>query len=159
MKDEEERGTVILGVGNLLCGDDGLGVQVAERLAAQRLPPSVRVEEGGTSGLGLAVMLEGYRRAIIVDAIRMGQPPGTWRRFGPEEVRLIANGGLLSLHEPEVANALALAQAVDVLPDEVLFFGVEPADCEWGHGLSPAVEEALPELVENILVEVWKTKP
>ena len=115
--------TLILGLGNPLQSDDGLGVRVAEMLADQELPPGVKVEEVGTPGLGLAAWLEGQSRVIIVDAVYMGQSPGTWRRFGPGEVRLIANSDVVSLHEPGLAEALALAQALDALPQEIVFYG------------------------------------
>ena len=148
--------TLILGVGNPLQGDDGLGVRAAEMLAERELPPGVRVEEIGTPGLGLANWLEAESRVILVDAIHMGERPGTWRRFGPEEVRLIASGDVLASHEPGIAEGLALAQALNMLPDEIVFYGVEPVRCEMGQELSPAVSGALPGLVEAILADIWK---
>ncbi len=150
--------TLILGVGNPLQGDDGVGVRVAEMLGARELPPGVKLEDAGTPGLGLAAELEGWSRVIVVDAVRMGQRPGAWRRFGPEEVRLIASGDVLASHEPGIAEGLALAQALDMLPDEIVFYGVEPACCEMGQELSPAVSGALPGLVEAILAEIWKRR-
>ncbi len=150
--------TLILGVGNPLQGDDGVGVRVAEMLADQELPPGVKVEEVGTPGLGLAAWLEGQSRVVIVDAVYMGQSPGTWRRFGPAEVRLIADSDVISLHEPGLAEALALAQALDALPQEIVFYGVEPVCCDAGQELSPAVRQALPGLVDAILAEIWKRK-
>ena len=148
--------TLILGVGNPLQGDDGLGVRAAEMLAERELPPGVRVEEIGTPGLGLANWLEAESRVIIVDAIHMGERPGAWRRFGPDEVRLIASGAVLSLHEPGLAEGLALAQALDRLPEEIVFYGIEPAGCEAGREPNPAVSEALLALVEAILADIWK---
>jgi hydrogenase maturation protease len=84
----------------------------------------------------------------------MGQAPGVWRRFTPEEVRLIARGGIVSLHEADLSGGLALSQALGLLPEEVLFYAVEPGSLEDGPGLSPHVQDALPEMVERIFLEL-----
>jgi hydrogenase maturation protease len=152
----QPEGTLILGVGNPLCGDDAAGVRAAEMLAGRELPAGVRVEEAGTPGWGLANWLEGCRRAILVDAAQMGLPPGSWRRFSTQEVKLIMSGEALSLHQPGLAEGLALAEAVGQLPEEIVIYGVEPAGYEWGQGLSPAVEAALPGLADAILHEAEK---
>jgi hydrogenase maturation protease len=84
----------------------------------------------------------------------MGGAPGSWRRFGPQEVRLIAQEEAVSLHEPGLANGLELAQALNMLPEEILIYGVEPGCCEPGQELSPAVTLALPGLVDAILSDL-----
>ena len=151
----QQPGTLILGIGNPLLGDDGLGVRAVDILAGCDLPPQVSVMEAGTPGWGLATWLEGCSRAIIIDAVHMGRAPGTWRRFGPQDARLIAQDEVISLHEPGLANGLELAQALDLLPEEILIYGVEPGCCEPGQELSPAVISALPELVDAILSDLW----
>jgi hydrogenase maturation protease len=112
------------------------------------------VEAVGAPGLGLANWLEGCSKVILVDAARMGRAPGAWRRFAPEEVRLIAAGDVVSLHQAGVAEGLALAQALHLLPEEVVIYGLEPARCDERPELSPDVRQALPELVEAILAEL-----
>ncbi len=151
----QQSDTVILGIGNPLWGDDGLGVRAVEILAGCELPPRVSVLEVGTPGWGLASWLEGRSRAIIIDAVHMGGTPGSWRRFTPQEVRLIAQVETISLHETGLANGLELAQALNILPDEILIYGVEPECCEPGQELSPAVTLALPGLVDAILSDLW----
>lgn len=153
---EEQPHTLILGVGNTLYGDDGLGVRIAERLAQERLPAGVVVEEAGLNGVDLVIKMEGWQRVILIDAVQMGTQPGTWRRFKPEEVRLIAEGQRFSLHQSGVASALELAEALGKLPAEVILYGVEPEVLEVKEGLSPAVQAAIPELTQNILNELWK---
>jgi hydrogenase maturation protease len=148
---------LVLGVGSPLFGDDGLGVRAVELLAERRLPPDVQVEEIGTPGLGLAAWLEGWPRVIIVDAVRMGETPGAWRRFPPGQVRRMACGQALSLHEPGLADGLAMAQALDLLPEHTVIYGVEPERTDAGQGLSPAVIQALPGLIDSILTDLWKT--
>lgn len=147
--------TVILGVGSPLMGDDAVGLQVVELLRQRRdLPPYVDVIDGGTDGLGLIPVLERYRRAIIVDAVLWGAPPGTIRRFTWQEVRLAQGEQPLSLHQSGLAQALALAEALHCLPDEVVFYGVQPQNRAWDQPLSQAVASALPALLEAVLHEV-----
>jgi hydrogenase maturation protease len=148
--------TLVLGVGNILQQDDGLGVRVAEMLATHRLPEGVCVRDAGTPGIGLVTQMEDWSRVYIIDAAQMGETPGTWRRFTTDEVRLIAEGGVFSAHEADVASALALANAVGVLPDEVILYAVEPQQVGWGEELSTQVTAALPGLVDQILEELWK---
>jgi len=147
---------LILGVGNILQGDDGIGIRVVEMLTQECLPSGVCVADAGTPGLELPLWLEGWERVIIIDAVHMGELPGTWRRFGPDEVRLIASDKALSLHELDLANGLALAQNLDMLPKEIIFYGMEPERIEWGQELSPAIEAALPGLLEDLKAELRK---
>lgn len=148
--------TLVLGLGNPLCGDDGLGSEVVEMLARRELPPAVRVENAGTPGFALAAWLEGApQRLILVDAAKMGLAPGTWRRFDADEVRLIARDQILSLHEADLASGLALAEALHLLPEEVAFYAVEPERLTEATEISPGVRKVLPELVENIFDELW----
>lgn len=148
--------TLILGVGNTLYGDDGLGVRVAERLARETLPGGVIVEIAGLDGVDLVLRMEGWQRVILIDAVQMGAKPGTWRHFKPEEVKLIAEGQGFSLHESGVASALELAQALGKLPNEVIIYGVEPETLEVSEELSPSVQAAIPDLTQHILDELWK---
>jgi hydrogenase maturation protease len=88
----------------------------------------------------------------------MGQAPGTWRCFSPEEVRLITEDNLLSLHQTDLTNGLALAQALDILPDSLIFYGIEPGSTDYGMDLSPAVNHNLPELVDKILADLGNSE-
>lgn len=112
------------------------------------------MRQAGMPGWELPIWLEGWPRVILVDAVQMGLPPGTRRRFSPDEVRLIATSDILSSHEPDLATGLALAQALDLLPEELLIFGVEPESCEPGTPLSSNAEQALDGLIADILDEV-----
>jgi hydrogenase maturation protease len=147
----------IIGLGNPLRGDDGVGVRVAEMLAARALPPGVEVIDGGTLGLGLVNLLEERRRVILVDAANVGQAPGQFVRFTLDEVQLLGDEQHLSLHASGLRDALLLAQALKVLPDEVVIFGVQPANLEWSSDLSPEVEAALPDLAAAVLAEITST--
>jgi hydrogenase maturation protease len=135
-------------------GDDGVGVRVAERLARRVLPPGVEVVDGGTRGLDLVNLMEGWTQVIFVDAAHMGQEPGQFVRFTLDEVRLLGDDQSISPHSAGLREALLLAEGLGVLPDEVIIYGVQPAHLEWEEALSPAVEAALPGLMEAVLDDV-----
>jgi hydrogenase maturation protease len=149
---------LVLGIGNPLMGDDGVGNQVIELLAEENLPPNVRIEDAGLPGWGLPAWFEGWSNVILVDAVQMGRSPGYWRRFRPEELQIELENDALSLHQPDLACGLALAQALDLLPENLLLYGVEPADVNPGQALSPAVRNSLPDVVASILNDLEKIK-
>lgn len=146
--------TLILGIGNPLMGDDGAGIEAVRILADSPLPDNVTVREAGTPGWGLVEWIKDWNSVVIVDAVQMGLQPGEWQRFDPSEVRLIASKDAVSLHESDLAGGLALAQALDLLPDNITFYGIEPESTDQGMMLSPIVSASLPGLVGSILNEV-----
>jgi len=155
---EHEKGrmicdTLIIGLGNPLRGDDGVGVRVAQTLAEQTLPNGVEVVDGGTQGLGLVSLLEGQQRVILIDAAEMGKSPGQFVRFTMDEAYLPGEDQSLSIHAAGLRDALLLARALGVLPDELVIFGVQPASIEWDSVLSPQVEATLPDLIRAVLKE------
>lgn len=151
--------TLILGVGNPLLGDDAVGVLAVQQLEARPdLPAGVAVVDGGTQGIGLIPLFEAYRRVILVDAVQMGLPVGTIRRFTWQETRLIDHARPLSLHQSDLTDALTLAEALDCLPEELVIYGVQPQNTDWDQPLSSAVKHALPALVDALLNEVGSKK-
>ena len=151
---EEVNRVLVLGLGNPLLGDEGIGVRVVEELKGLELPDGVTVVEGGTAGLGLIGLMEGYQRVIIVDAADMGHPPGRVVRFTPSEVQLKTVEAPLSLHQIGLGEVLALAKALEVVPAELVIIGVQPSRVEGGIGLSPEVEGAIPQIVRVVLDEL-----
>ncbi|MCX7838718.1 MAG: hydrogenase maturation protease [Anaerolineae bacterium] len=145
---------LILGLGNPLQGDDGVGCRVVQALQARPLPNNVEVLDGGTPGIGLLNLIEGRARVIIVDAAEMGLAPGEFRRFTANQVTLTGAAQRLSLHRSGVADALALAQALNLQLPEIVFFGVQPASVEWRASLSPTVHDAVPRVIDAILDEL-----
>ena len=149
---------LVLGLGNSLQADDGAGPRVVEMLAHHSdLPANVRVMDGGLPGWGLPSWLEGWSNLILVDAVDMGASPGEWRCFRWEDHEdwvLWMEDEALSLHQPGLANGLALAQALDMLPEKLLLYGIQPGNIEAGSTLSPQVSASLPGLVEAILDEL-----
>jgi hydrogenase maturation protease len=156
LKTQCKETTLILGIGNPLLGDDGVGIRAVEILAEKELPPNIKIEQVGTPGWGLPAWLEGWSSVILVDAVQMGQAPGTWRRFSPDEIRLITDRDPLSLHQSDLASGLALAEALEMLPDQITFYGIEPACLDPGNDLSPVVRSGLPGLIDCILKDIRK---
>jgi len=150
----EVKRILILGLGNPLLGDEGIGMRVVEELKVLELPDGVVVVEGGTTGLGLIGLMEGYERVIIVDAADMGHPPGRVVRFTPLEVQLKTAEAPLSLHQIGLEEVLALAEALEVAPAELVIIGIQPSQVEVGAGLSPEVERAIPQIIRIILDEL-----
>lgn len=123
---------------------------VAE-LLRRGLPAGMEAVDGGTGGLDLLHLMEGWDRVVIVDAAELGRRPGEFLRFTPEDVHLVGSLVSLSSHSAGLADALALARALGRPLPEIVIYGVQPERMDWEEGLSPAVEAALPRLVEEIL--------
>lgn len=148
--------TLILGLGNPFRGDDGVGAAVIAALNGQELTSDVVVLDGGTPGLETVLIWQGYQRVIIVDAADMGMRPGSWKRFLPEEAVLPVGDCAMqgTLHAAGLAEALALAEALEILPPELIFYGVQPENTGWSSDLTEMVAAAVPVLCEAIYAEI-----
>lgn len=147
---------VILGIGNLLKGDDGVGVRVIEALAARDdLPPEVELIDGGTGGPTLLIHFEGARALILIDAVNLAAPPGTIRPFGLEEIESTAGEAApFSLHDVGILSMLDLARRLDRLPPRVRIVGIQPDRFDLGDRLSEAVAAAVSQAAEAVLREL-----
>lgn len=148
--------TLILALGNPLRGDDGVGSAVLKALAdAGAVPPGTCLEDGGTPGLDTALLLQGYRQAVIIDAADMGLEPGSWRRVPVGPARPAPGA---TLHSAGLAEALALAEALGILPCQLVVFGIQPQEVGWTPGLSEPVSRAIPTVCRAILKEIGAAK-
>ena len=145
---------MVLGLGNPLRGDDGVGPRIIEELTRRGLPEGVTALDVGNAGLDLLNILEGWERAVIVDAAEMGREPGCFVRFTPDEARLTQAGDHFSLHNAGLGDALALAGALGWTLPELVIFGVQPAEVDWQAGLSLAVEASIPALIDAVMKEL-----
>lgn len=148
-----QHSTLIVGVGNPLQGDDGVGIRVIEELEKREWPAHVEVMDGGMPGVGLVNLLQGRARVIIIDAAEMGRRPGEIVRFRADEVRLTGSSERFSVHRSGVADALALARALELPMPDIIIYGVQPGRVGWGQELSAPVTAAIPALVEAIIQE------
>lgn len=144
--------TLVLGIGNLLLGDEGVGVHVARTLRQERLPEEVVVLDAGTAFLDALPEIERAERIVVVDAMQAGEAPGTVYRIPFEECARREN--IASLHEFDMARILYMLGRET--PPEAVVFGVEPETIDWGTELSPAVQETMPALLDAIRNEITR---
>ncbi|HUE06092.1 MAG TPA: hydrogenase maturation protease [Acidimicrobiales bacterium] len=131
--------TLVAGIGNVFLSDDAFGVEVAHRLAGRSLPEGVRAEDYGIRGLHLAYeLLEGYDTLVLIDAVPIGQPPGTLAVIEPE---VDADEGVpvVDAHTMNPDVVLATLARLGGSVGRTVIVGCQPADLREGMGLSPAV--------------------
>lgn len=153
---EEQRNvkTLILGVGNLLLSDEGVGVRVIERLLAEYdLPEQVQVLDGGTLGLDLLYYLEGVENLLIIDAVEMESEPGELLRMEGEDVPAFLSVKM-SPHQIGIPDMLFAAKLRDLYPRNVVLWGVQPAKLDVGMELSPLINAKIDVLVGKTLAEL-----
>ena len=145
--------TLVLALGNPLRGDDGIGAAVITQLERMGVPPSADLLDGATAGLETVLLMQGYARVIVIDAAEMGKAAGTIARFTLDEVRLGTRDMYLrgTLHYAGLAEALALADAMGMMPDELLVIGIQPQVMDWELALSDAVAAAVPSVCQAVL--------
>ncbi|MCX7911942.1 MAG: hydrogenase maturation protease, partial [Dehalococcoidales bacterium] len=136
---------VVIGVGNLLLRDEGIGIHVIRALERLDLPGDVRVMDGGTSPEAI-LFARAREKLVIVDAARAGGKPGMVYRFHPQDLATM-HGSSLSAHEMGVAENLHLMGLTAGHPEEIVIIGIEPKEIDWGTELSPELREKLPAIV------------
>jgi len=146
---------VVLGLGNPLMGDEGIGVYLVEQLRRSAGEhPSVDFVDAGTGGLSMLHYIEDRRKAIIIDCVFMDEEPGVIRRFTPEEVRSRKVLAHQSLHEADLMRILEMARQLGQAPEQVILFGIQPERVEFGCGLSPTLTHKAHEYIALILHEL-----
>jgi hydrogenase maturation protease len=152
---------LVLGIGNLVMGDDGIGVRVVQALQERfRFPAEVALLDGGTLGLDLLPKLEGVERLLVVDAIETGAEPGTMVRLAGEEIP-VAMATKLSPHQMGLKDLLSVASLIGCCPSEMVLWGVQPADVAMGMDLTAVVAACLDPLLDAVLGELarWGAGP
>ncbi len=147
--------TLVLGLGNILLGDEGVGVRVVERLLEQyEFPEGVRVMDGGTLGLDLLPYLEEASRLLVIDAVQARKAPGTLVRMAGDEIPIFLDASKVSPHQEGLQDLLAVAVLKGYLPDEVVFWGAQIEALGVGLELSSAVAAQVDALIDRILAEL-----
>ncbi|MCS7121689.1 MAG: HyaD/HybD family hydrogenase maturation endopeptidase [Archaeoglobaceae archaeon] len=155
LKEKKAEKIAVVGVGNLLLGDEGFGVHVLNRLKSLPLPENVEIYEYGVAGLKILRVFDEADKVIFIDAIKLGKKPGTIyvlsMNFDDESAvdRIVK---MQSLHDLDLTTTLSIAKLAGFkVPREIVVLGVEPKEIEPKIGLSKEVEEALPKVVEILL--------
>jgi hydrogenase maturation protease len=157
MLKESQPKIVILGVGNLLLQDEGIGVHLVQMLDKEDLPLKavgcqLSVIDGGTSPEVLS-LIEDADKLIIIDAVKGGRAPGTIYRFSLDDVSLDLPVRL-SLHQMTLVDNLRMLDLIDKKPKDTVIIGIEPKNIESGLELSPEIKEKMPELERLVLQEI-----
>lgn len=143
---------MVMGVGNVLLSDEGLGVQFLNELSGDALPNNVELLEGGTAGLELVHLIQDVDFLIIIDAINAKDEPGAIFRFEPEKLKILPEQFEVSFHQVGILEVLAMANILGNAP-QTLIFGIQPKSLEWGLDLSPEVYEVFPKIKDLIYKE------
>jgi len=152
---ERGAGTVIIGMGNPLLSDDGVGIAVAHAVAERlKLSINLTVTELHTGGIRLMEAMAGFRRAVVVDAMLSGAVPGTLRRFDSKD--FVTTKNTFSSHDTDFATAYNLGRMTGVLlPEQVSFWGIEAREFDlFAEQFTEEVAAALPGAVELIAAEI-----
>jgi hydrogenase maturation protease len=151
--------TLILGLGNVLLTDEGVGAAVLQALTpAAAADPDLILLDGGTLSFTLSGPIGDAARLIVVDAAALGEPPGTMRVFEGEAMDAQLSRHAKSVHEVSLADLLDMARLTDSLPSRRALIGIEPAVVDWGDALTPAVADAVPKAVAEVrrLLDLWR---
>lgn len=144
---------MVMGIGNILMQDDGVGVHVIRKLEEMDLPPEVELVDGGTHSYDLLDYFSQADFCIVVDAMHAGGKPGMVYRVPVEELDMSPNPNIQSLHEMSFAEAMYMLQLEGYNP-QVLVYGVEPHTVGLGLELTPVVAEQVPFILERIQKDI-----
>jgi hydrogenase maturation protease len=145
--------TLVLGIGNILLRDEGVGVRVVEAVQRINAPSNVELVDGGTAGLDLLDVVADRRKVIVIDAVQADKEPGTVFRFGADD---FAPQGVvtISLHQVGLLETLMAAKHLGCAPRQVVIFGIEPKEMGYGLELSAEVAAVVPKVVELVFAEL-----
>lgn len=144
---------LVLGVGNILLSDEGVGVRAVEAMAGLKLPDNVELLDGGTASINFLDTFANRDKVIIIDAVKGGNQPGTLYRFNPDNIT-VTKQQFISLHQVGLLETLTIARYLGYAPREVVIFGIEPHKVSPGLELSPEVTRVVPRVIELVLSEL-----
>ena len=140
---------VVLGLGNPLFQDEGLGIHMINHFMQETINEQVELVDGGTDALALLNVVEEADHLLVIDAIDGDHAPGTVRKLSGRDIPLLVTGRM-SVHQIGFQETLALAALRGRFPQHLVLFGVQPQSLDWGTELSPPVMNALPELTAQV---------
>lgn len=149
----ENSKVVIIGIGNLLLMDEGIGIHVINELEKYKLPYNIEVHDGGTGGFKLIDLMHGTKRVIFIDAVDTGKAPGTITIFKPEYVRSIYPRKKYSLHDTDLLEVIKMAELLGNHP-EIEIVGIQPKTIIYGTTLSKELRDAMPDIINTVLSRI-----
>ena len=141
----------IIGIGNTLMTDDGVGVFTVQELARRfEFPENVELIDGGTKGIELLPYLEGSSKLLFIDAVNFGEYPGYIGEIDKDRVAEYFQTKL-SVHQIALPDMLGAGMFLGSLPEDIYLIGIQPKSIELGYGLSPVISEKLDSFIERII--------
>jgi len=158
----EKTKVLVLGLGNMLLKDEGIGVHVAQQLQKRKLPDNVEVIDGGTAGMDILLSQQKFYKLVVIDAVKAGKRAGTIYKalFKAEEKdrlnRIFGEDkeSKISLHQVGLIDALAAAEKMNCAPKEIVIIGVEPKQVDCGLELTEEVKQKVPAIINTVLEEI-----
>jgi len=146
----------IIGIGNLLRKDDGVGIVLLELLVKRKkeFPKNIEFINGGTGGMNLLHLLAQFDTVLLIDAVDFKGRPGEARVFSLKDIQSQKKPVMMSTHDPDFLNLLRLSQALKELPETLVIFGVQPRDVSHGMGLSKEIETVIDHLFLKLQKEI-----
>lgn len=159
-KQSDTKHVLILGLGNILLGDEGIGVHIAQRLQEEALPDNVKVIDGGTASLDVLLQEHDIEKLLVIDALRAGNEPGTiyranFRAENRDKLKETLTGqDSISLHQIGFIEALTIAEKTGCEPEEIVIIGVEPKCVDYSLELTDEVKKNIPKVIDLVLKEI-----
>jgi hydrogenase maturation protease len=144
---------VVIGVGNLLLMDEGIGVHTINELEKHDLPESIEIYDGGTGGFKLIDLMHGAARVIFIDAVETGKAPGTITIFSAEDVHSFYNKKKYSLHDTNLMEVIKMAEMLDN-PPRIEIVGIQPKTINYDTTLSKELTDSMPDIINTVLCRI-----
>ncbi|MBS1257381.1 MAG: Hydrogenase 1 maturation protease [Candidatus Scalindua arabica] len=146
---------VIIGIGNLLLMDEGIGIHAINELEEHKLPENVDIYDGGTGGFKLIDLMHGAARVIFIDAVESGKAPGTVTIFSSEDVHSIYHKKKYSLHDTDLMEVIKITELLEA-PPKIEIVGIQPKTINYGTTLSKELRDAMPDIINTVLNRIEK---
>ena len=145
---------LVIGIGNILLKDEGVGVRCIEYLRSRDLDNGIKLVDGATLGFDLLEEINGFEKVVIVDAVDMGKEPGHVASFGAEQILSLPLSEKFSLHEIGLIDVIQVGKKIGYDFGNVRIVGIQPKEVSRGDSLSEIIEEKIPVLAERVLKEI-----
>jgi len=146
----------IIGIGNPLRRDDGIGIVLLEKLVEQKktLPKEIQYLDGGTGGMNLLHILPQFDIVIIIDAVQFNAAPGSYRFFTADEITTNKNINSISTHTNQLPQVIEISRQLEELPKQLFIFGIQPKNTSYGRNLSNALKKNIKTLLSSLQNEI-----
>jgi len=150
----EDKKIGIIGIGNLLNGDDGIGIVLIQKIRKRDLFPNISIFDAGTGGMKVLHLLKDLDRVLIIDAVHMDKKPGEYVFFSPGEVQSMEDSG--GTHGSNLIQVLELSKEMGEIPEKIVIMGIQPKRTDIGEDMSEEVESRIEEMLDNLEEQVSK---